>query len=169
MLEDQQDGKNQKFTAIYTKRLTDPRKVLLMYFPDLCESVVSRYRNRFDHQRYQKRLLEELAKEGSPLSVKELAMELGCSHLYLRGLYPDECRQLSERRRVERHKRSQDRKQTELEELEQVMVTLHQQNIYPSQRQVRKLLSNHSSLMINREVRQAWQENLEKLGYSLRT
>jgi transcriptional regulator with XRE-family HTH domain len=147
------------------KRIGWQPDVLKRHFPDLCESVVSRYQNRLDH-RYQNRLLEELAKEGSTLSVTELARELGCERNTLRARFPDECDQLSKRYLLERQKGGQERMQRVFAELERIMVSLHQQNIYPSLGKVRRLLSN-PDMMLNPEVRNRRREILKTLDDSL--
>lgn len=143
------------------KRIGWQPDVLQRHFPDLCKSVVSRYRNRFDRQRYHKRLLEELAKERPILSVQELAREMGCSKTSLRNWFPDECDQLSKRYLVERQKDGQERMQRVFAESARIIVSLHQQNIYPSLTKVRSFLSN-PDMMLNPEVRKKAQEILEQ-------
>ncbi len=141
-------------------------KTVRRHFPDLCKSIDSRYCERIDFEKYHKRLLEALTESGEPTSVTKLARELGCSYSLLLHRYPAECKQISERYGEARKKRAKERLLKIHEEIRQVILELHQQNIYPNSSQVGKKLKSPMVFIIP-EVQEMWRMELAALGYPL--
>jgi len=138
--------------------------VLRKHFPDLCHAVVTRYRERFDYERIQRRLQEVLASnEGAP-SVDELAREMGYGRHIFWANFPYLCNQVAERRSAARRKQHDERMAIHCNEIRQVADHLHSQGIYPSARQVTKQLSDPHAIR-TKEGHEAWCQALEELGY----
>ena len=86
-------------------------------------------------------LQRALAQEGVPLSVAQIARDVGAGGETLRRLFPQECAVLSARYRTYVQRRRQGILTQRYDEIRQVVLTLHGQGIDPSGRKVRAMLS----------------------------
>ena len=92
------------------KRLNHPASTLLSRFPDLCQQAVVRYKEHIENCRREfwqcvRDQLEKQLIEGTPLSVAEVAREVGRSRTAVVGQFPELCARLFEywaKRRKER-------------------------------------------------------------------
>ncbi len=150
-----------------------PSKTLQRYFPDLCQAVVKKYRDRFSGERWKfeqvrRRLEEVLSSDEDVISVKELARLMGYKYQTLRNHFPDLCKKISERYRVELSRRRKERLANDCARIRQAMLLLHERGIYPSRDQVGKLLDNLADIHLLRlpEGQEIWKETLRELGYT---
>ncbi len=133
------------------------------YFPDLCDAVVTRYRERFDYTFIEQRLCEVLNSATGAPAVYELAREMGYER-HVKDKFPELCKQISMRRYTERRKQREERMATLCNEMRQAVYIIHSQGIYPSARQVTKQLSD-IHVIRTKEGHEAWRQALKELGY----
>jgi hypothetical protein len=138
--------------------------ILRRYFPDLCRAIVARYRGRFDSAHIEQHLQAVLASEGEVPALHALAREMDSTYYILSHHFTDLCRQISARRYAERRKRHQKRMTAVAAEIRQVVLQLHEKNIYPSNEQVRGAVGDRHILR-TKEGRDAWLLTLQELGY----
>jgi hypothetical protein len=134
------------------------------YFPDLCRAVVTRYRERFDDARIERRLREVLASSEEAPAVYELAREMKYARHIVWDKFPELCKQVSARRYAERKGRREERMAGISKEICCAAFLLHEQGIYPSARKVFTLL-NDPHILRTKEGHEAWRMALEELGY----
>ena len=137
---------------------------LRKYFPDLCQAVVMRYRERFDYEQVQQRLQEVLTSNEEVPSLSELARQMGYGISTIWFHYTDLCKQISARYRAQQRKQHEERMVGICEQIRQVMRILHKQGIYPGARQVSERLNN-PHILRTIEGHEAWRLTLEELGY----
>lgn len=137
---------------------------LRRHFPNLCRDVVTRYRERVDYACIEQRLREVLASEEEVPAVYAIAREVGYARHILYHNFTDLCQQISTRRYAERRMKRQERMAVVGEEIRQVVLQLHEQHMYPSARQVSKLISDQHALR-TKEGHEAWMIILQELGY----
>src|SRR6266487_792781 len=139
--------------------------VLRYHFPDLCKAVARRYRERFDYELMEKHLRSALAGCGMTPTIGEIARELGYKRHNLWGKFPDLCKQIAERCRMEQNERHKERVTKFCSEIRCAVLTLHQQGIYPSTRRISKIIS-YPYAVRSKEGYETWIMMLEELGYS---
>ena len=137
--------------------------VLRKRFPDLCQAVVTCYRERFDYEQIQRELQEILASEEAP-SVDELARRMGYRHHILWANFSDLCTQIAERRAAARRKHHEERIAAYCSEIHRIVFHLHNQGMYPSSGQVIQRLGKPHALR-TQEGHEAWRLTLQELGY----
>lgn len=132
------------------------------YFSILCQAVLTKWRERFDYERIEQRLNEVLNSCEEVLSVCELAREMNCPYHILYDKFTNLCQQISARRYIERKVRREE-KMTEVgKNIRQAVLQLHDQKVYPSTGQTRKLLVDPHVLR-TKEGRKAWLLALQEL------
>ena len=139
-------------------------KTLQKYFPDLCQAVVKRYRERFDYEQVRQGLQKVLNSEEEVPPVTELARQMGYGANTIWANFTDLCRQISARYRAQQQKRNEERTAALCEQIRQVMLLLHRQGIYPGARQTFEQLNN-PHILRTIEGHEAWRLMLEELGY----
>jgi len=137
----------------------------MVWYPDLCSPIVTRYQDRFNYEQIQRRLQEALENDGEVASVEEIARQMGCKRQLLWTNFPDLCNQLSACRFVTRKKQHNERIVVICEEIHSVAIQLYSQGIYPSARQISKQLSDPHAIR-TKEGHETWRQVLNKLGYS---
>lgn len=142
--------------------------VLRKYFPDLCEAIVTRYRERYDVVYIEQRLREVLTSRENAPSLNTLTKELGCQDHVLKRLFPDLCQQISTRRHRERERGHQVRLAATGEKIRQAVLQLHEQGVYPSVRKVLEIIGD-PSLLREKALREIWWLTLQELGYPTET
>ncbi len=150
--------------AAIAKELHCTCNTLRRYFPDLCQAVVSRFRNRIDHNRIRFHLRVVLTCKAPIPSVSELARQLGYNRVTIENAYPELCKQVVALHSAEQRHRYESRMSTTCEDVRQAMLALHQQNIYPSAKQVSELLGD-PHVIREKRVLQTWHATLKELGY----
>jgi len=138
-------------------------ETLHQYFPDLCQRIILRYHARFDDEKIQQRLQEVLESKNEVPSVAELARQLGYTRELVRLKFPNLCKLISARWRAEQKKRHAEQLVENHAKIRLAMISLHNQDIYPSSAQVSKYLNDQ--LLRRRENHELWKEILEELGY----
>lgn len=141
------------------------RATLRRHFPDLCDAIVARYCGRIDNERVRQRLQEVLLGEKDTPSVNELSRQLGYPRHILVRRFPELCKKIALRRLAERKLRHTELVERICKEIRQAVLTLHQQGIYPTARQVAKLLSD-PNLIRAKDGHEQWRAMLSSLGYS---
>jgi transcriptional regulator with XRE-family HTH domain len=102
-----------------------------------------------------------------PLGYVQLAQQLGYSGHALLYHFPQECALLSQQIREQRRQRKEQRIASVQEEVRQAILTLHAQGVYPSQKQLSKLLSD-PNVFFQPEVKATWRALCRELGWNRR-
>lgn len=103
--------------------------------------------------------------ESPPPSMAKVAERLGHDLSHLLKLFPDLCRQISQRYRNRRETRRIERECRIHAEIRQAVLSVHAQGEYPSYDRVRAMLGNPNDLR-PRAALAIWHETLRELGYS---
>ncbi len=106
---------------------------------------------------------ELLTERELPPAMASVARQLGYDHSYLRKYFPELCSAISERHRVFRKKRREERRQKILDEVHQTTFKVHSQGLYPSHERVRRLLEKPCSIREPGAI-QTWHQALQELG-----
>jgi AraC-like DNA-binding protein len=143
---------------------------LRWHAPDLLKTLAARY------AKYTKALYLEALKEGiesaliasnlDPLSVKELAQQLGCSSSTLYEHFPNECYALAARYLSNRHTHSQQKMEQRCRNVQNAVFHLNSEGAYPSARKVFALLQQPGILKLP-EVRDAFHKARRQLGIEI--
>ena len=97
-------------------------------------------------------------------SIREIARQRGYRLAILERNFPDLCKEIALRRRIELRKQHEKRMTRISLEIHQTVMILHQQGMYPSSIQVGKQLNN-SHILRPKKAREAWILALDELGY----
>ena len=111
-------------------------------------------------QAFLKTILEE---HEMPQSLRQIEKHLGHTTRQLSYHFPEECALIASRAREYRQQRKEERLDKVREQVRQAMFSLHEQGIYPSQRQLRTLLLG--GLMLQVEAKDTWRTTLRELGF----
>ena len=111
-----------------------------------------------------KQALEDALVSDKRMSLKAIAQQLGCTTAVLYKRFPDLCKEIALRRRIELRKQHEERMTRISLEIHQTVMILHQQGMYPSSIQVGKQLNN-SHILRPKKAREAWILALDELGY----
>ena len=106
---------------------------------------------------------ELLMPEGPPSPMSSVARRLHYDHSFLRRHFPDLCRAISDRYRIYRRKKREERKQRILDEVRQATFSVHAQELYPSQERVRLQQEKPGSIKEPGALA-TWHETLQELG-----
>jgi hypothetical protein len=108
--------------------------------------------------------LVKVLQEDPPPTMRQVAKLLGYDPSDVYKHFPDLCQAISRRYQMEQANRSVIRWQRDREELREAMHKLTSQGVYPSQRQLQKVLSK-PGVFRDIRIRAAWHEVLQELGY----
>jgi TniQ len=150
--------------ATVARQLGCEDAILRKYHPDLSRAIVTRYRERINYTVIEQRLREVLASDAEVPSIYELVRELGYPHHVVWGKFPELCKQVSARRSAERKRRRAQRMDVIGEEIRRTAFLLHERSIYPSAKQIGKVLKD-PHITRTKEGREAWILALTELGY----
>jgi len=157
-----------------------PDTLLQVFSPD-CRSVRASKRNGvgtavhlgerakkfyrvLDVEKIKGKLIAELQQEKEPPApMSEVAKCLGYDQSFLYKHFPEICRAISSRCRAYRKRKREERKQKILDEVRQATFRVYDQNLYPSQERVRRLLTKPGSIKEPGALA-AWHEALQDLG-----
>ncbi len=95
-----------------------------------------------DRERCLERIQAILDGREEPLDYGSLAQQLGCTHHTLLYHFPQECALLSQQIKEYRRQQAEQRVAQIQEEIEQTVLALHAQGVYPSHRKVIEQLAN---------------------------
>jgi len=140
--------------------------VLRRCFPELCQIIYKRYRERMKSLEVHQQLLAVLSNEEEAPSIGELARRWGYKRATLEYNFSDLCKQITARHRMLQRREHEERLSITHVQIRQTMLTLHQQGIYPSARQVARRLNN-PHLLRRKSEHQIWSKVLEELGYPI--
>lgn len=119
----------------------------------------------FDTGRVRDTLIAELQREtGVPVPMSVVAKRLKYDPSFLCKHFPELCQAISDRYRVYRKKKREERRQKILDEVRQVTYKVHSQGLYPSHERVRSLLAKPGSIKEPGAL-VAWHEALRELGW----
>jgi transcriptional regulator with XRE-family HTH domain len=141
-------------------------------WPQLSDEKLYVERPKARHQRFDtesiRQTLETILQnsEGTPLSMEEVAQRLGYNGTaMLRRHLPELCSAISAQYRDYQKVKSVERLQRLRGEVRKIVLEIHDQGHYPSNRRVRESLSCPRVLQ-EPEVRAAWYETLRELGWN---
>lgn len=120
-------------------------------------------RKRVDRARCQARLQAVLDGQEALQGVRQLAKQLGYHSSLLWYYFPKECALIALRNQEQERQRRKEREAQVCEEVRQAVLTLHAQNIFPSHRKVRSLLSDPNLLRMP-EASATWHAIRRELG-----
>src|SRR2546429_3834211 len=147
------------------EQLGCPPAVLYKRYPDLSQAVVTRYRGeRIDKEQIRQQLQDMLRSSEKMPSIREIARQRGYRLAILERNFPDLCKEIALRRRIELRKQHEERMTRISLEIHQTVMILHQQGMYPGSIQVGKQLNN-SHILRPKKAREAWILALDELGY----
>jgi len=98
-----------------------------------------------------------------PLALYQVARQLGYEARQLAYHFPEECKLVTQRARDYRNQRKAQRLAQVRENIQQAVLSLHTQGIYPSLHKVQSFLPR--GLMRMPEARDAWHDALRDIGF----
>ena len=120
-------------------------------------------RDQVDRERCQRLIQAVLEGEEEPLGVCQIAKRLGYDVRQLKYYFPQECQVLTQRAKEYRKQRAEQYVVQACDEVQQVVMTLHAQGIFPSYKKVSAQLSN-PALFLMPQVRSTWRATRQALG-----
>ena len=120
-------------------------------------------RKRVDRERCQEHIQAVLDGREELLGVRQLARQLGYHSSLLWGYFPKECALIAQRNEEHEQQRRKKHEAQVCEEVRQAVLTLHGQNIFPSHRKVRDLLSDPNLIRMPRAAA-TWHAVRRELG-----
>lgn len=98
-----------------------------------------------------------------PQGLNQIGKHLGYTVRQLSYHFPKECALITPLAQTHRQQRKEERLDRVREQVQQAVISVHTQGIYPSQRKLRSLLPG--GLMLMPEAKDAWHVALRELGY----
>jgi len=120
-------------------------------------------RSRLDREYAQELLQSVLDGREKLTSVKHLAQRLGHHQSLLWWYFPQECALIARRNEEHEKQRRKEHEARVCEEVRQAVLILHAQNIFPSHRKVRNLLSDPNLIRMP-EATATWHKVRRELG-----
>jgi AraC-like DNA-binding protein len=151
------------------ERLGCPISMLRKKFPKLCQAIVSRHTVPIDIEGLRSALEGELLSNEEPRSMREVARSIGYPVQTFLWYLPDLCHEIAARRKAHRKRNKEVRRQMVREEVRRVVLAVHAEKKYPSQRRVRECVDRScvSPPLFELEVLTPWREALIELGYQI--
>ncbi|BCL78835.1 hypothetical protein ccbrp13_13000 [Ktedonobacteria bacterium brp13] len=142
----------------------DPRQLIVQKGTELCPPLPHRQNRRLDRERCLEALHAALDDKNEPLALSHVAQQLGYEDArQLMYHFPEECKLVVQRAREYRQQRKVQRLAQVRENIQQVVLSLHTQGIYPSLHKVQSFLPR--GLMKSPEAREAWHAALRDIGF----
>ncbi|WP_108671562.1 TniQ family protein [Peribacillus acanthi] len=155
------------------KKLCEAKSFNIMtakkYFPELCEEInKNNLKNKKELEKQKKEaikrnLLVALDME-PPVSLYQFSKDFGISEAIAKYYCPELSKKLIDQRRSYVKKLNTNKSENIKKELKEVILDLHKNGIYPSDKALRKKLSNPNYLL-DPEIRKVWKGELALLGY----
>jgi transposase-like protein/ribosomal protein S27E len=130
---------------------------------ELRSPLPRRQQQRVDRERCQMALQAVLDSKEEPLALSRVARRLGYEARQLAYHFPEECKLVIQRAKEYRKLRQVQRLIRVREDVQQAVLSLHTQGIYPSLHKVQSFFP--SGLMRMPEAREAWHAALRELGF----
>jgi len=130
---------------------------------ELRSPLPERQHQRVDQERCQMALQAALDSREEPLALYKLAQQLGYDPRQLAYHFPEECKLVIQRAKEYRKLRQIQRLAQLREDIQQAVLSLHTQGIYPSLHKVQSCLRRGSMQL--QEARKVWHAALRELGY----
>ena len=130
---------------------------------ELHSPLSRRQHQRVDRERCQTALQAALDSREEPLALYQVARRLGYEARQLAYHFPEECKLVTQRAKEYRTQRKVQRLVQMRENIQQAVLSLHTQGIYPSLHKVQSFLP--SGLMRMPEAREAWHGALRDVGF----
>ncbi len=130
---------------------------------ELHSPLPRRQQRRVDRERCQAALRAVLGRREEPLSLYQVAQQLGYEARQLTYHFPEECKLVIQRARVYRKQRKERYLIQVRENIQQAVLSLHPQGVYPSLHKVQACLRIGS--MQSPEAREAWHDALRDIGF----
>ena len=124
-----------------------------------------RQNRRVDRERCRTALQTILDGREEALGVYQVAERLGYAACQLRYHFPEECKLVAQHAKDSRKQRKEHYLAQVREQVQQAVISVHAQGIYPSQRKLRVFLPG--GFMRMPEAREAWRAALLELGFEL--
>ncbi|MGJ9386081.1 TniQ family protein, partial [Salipaludibacillus sp. CF4.18] len=123
------------------------------YFPDLCRDITnSNLKHKRDCQNKKKKEVEQKLKialeKERPMSLKQFSLTFGISIYDVKKYCPDLSKKLINRLSSYKRRRNKLRSEKIKNEMREVVWELHKNGIYPSDKAIRKKLSNPNFLVV---------------------
>jgi len=120
-------------------------------------------RRRVDRERCQEHIQAVLDGREGLIGIRQLARQLGYHSSLLWYYFPRECALIAQRNQEHEKQRRKEHEARVCEEVRQAVLMLHAQNIFPSHRKVRDLLSDPNLIRMP-EASAAWHAVRRELG-----
>jgi DNA-binding phage protein len=130
---------------------------------ELRSPLPGRQNQRVDRERCQMALQAALDSREEPLALYQVARQLGYEARQLAYHFPEECKLVTQRAKEYRKMRQMQRLVQLREDVQQAVLSLHTQGIYPSLHKVQSCLRRGSMQL--QEAREAWHAALRELGF----
>lgn len=130
---------------------------------ELHSPLPRRQHRRVDRERCQAALQAVLDSREEPLALYQVAQQLGYEARQLRYHFPEECKLVIQRAKEYRKQRKERYLVQVHENIQQAVLSLHTQGIYPSLHKVQSCLRSGS--MQSPEAREAWHDALRDIGF----
>jgi DNA-binding phage protein/AraC-like DNA-binding protein len=130
---------------------------------ELRSPLPRRQHQRVDRERCQTALQAALDSGEEPLALYQVARRLGYEARQLAYHFPEECKLVTQRAKEYRTQRKVQRLAQVRENIQQAVLSLHAQGIYPSLHKVQSFLPR--GLMRMPEARDAWHDALRDIGF----
>ena len=121
-------------------------------------------RSRVDRERCLELIQRVLNGQEEPLGPYQVARRLGCDTGQLKYHFPQECQLLTQQAQEYRKQRREKREALVCEEIRQAVISLHEQGLLPTHRQVRTLLSDPNVIRMPIAIA-TWHTVRRELGY----
>lgn len=130
---------------------------------ELRSPLPRRQQRRVDRERCQTALQAALDSKEEPPALYQVAQSLGYGTRQLAYHFPEECKLIIQRAREYRKQRKERLRVQIRENVQQAVISLHTQGIYPSLHKVQSCLRSGS--MQSQEAREAWHDALRDIGF----
>lgn len=122
---------------------------------------------KFENEKIEQTLKSQLEEDNKQiLSMVAIAKNLGYDGSHLYKHYPDLCRSISQHFQNYRRQKSFTKKQNQFEDIRKAIVTIAEQNLYPTQGRVKQLLSQ-PGIMRHPEAQTVWHQTIQNSQNSL--
>jgi hypothetical protein len=141
----------------------DPLQIIVQRGTDLRSPLPSRQNQRIDRERCRMALQATLESKKEPITLTQVAQQVGYVDRQLVYHFPEECKLVVERAKEFRKQRKECSLAQKREIIQQAVIDLHIRGIYPSLHKVQSFLPR--GWMKLPEAREAWHDALREQGY----
>ena len=146
------------------------RTAVISRFPELCarlsEYWIKRHKERWNEI---ETFLQNSLESNSPLRLRDIAKQLKLSHTSLYEHFPQLCRKIAECYALHLQQSRVLKKESLSNEVRRIAISLHNQGVYPSVREVEKHLAKPISLRSSKAALASLREVRRASGFSSKT